>query len=574
MNDQALLKALTEGELLASDTVKQILDEAASTKKSAEQIIYDKNILDQDQVAKVKSKILGVPYKKVNVDDIDAELLKVVTAQTIKRYKMIPLSRSKDMIIVGVVNPNDPGIKEALRFVGKQQKTNIGVYLVAPSDIEAVLAKYSSFGSQIEAALKAVKPVVGGADRRIVKLEPKVSIAEEAPIIKLVSAMLKEAVEANASDLHVEPEQDKLRVRFRITGDLQEVSALPIELHSAIISRIKVLSNLKLDETRIPQDGRFRTMLFDREIDFRVASFPTPFGEKIALRVLDSRVGLRKLEDLGLKGRNREVLDEAISKPYGMVVMTGPTGSGKTTTLYSLLQILNTESVNIVSLEDPVEYSISGVNQSQVKPEIGYSFASGLRQILRQDPDIIMVGEIRDTETAELAIHAALTGHIVLTTLHTNSSIGAIPRLVDLGVQSFLLPSALNLMAAQRLVPGLCQACKDTVDPPPEVLKIIKEEMALLPQSIKSQYKEPYKVYKSEGCPKCRGKGVSGRLAIFEAFKMTPQLSRIISSELNEAKLWEEARRQGIVTLRQDGILKALDGKVAIEQILRETATV
>ncbi|MEK7590283.1 MAG: GspE/PulE family protein [Patescibacteria group bacterium] len=573
MKDQDLIQSLTGVGLLAKEVGDKLLKDAQTEKKSVEAIIYDRRLVDETELAKVKSKILGIPYKKIDSEIIAKDILEIIPPETANRYKIIPLSRSKDMIVVGALYPDDLGVKEALRFLGKQQKANVGVFLVTPSDITAVLSKYSGFQDEIQAALQAVKPFKQ-ADRRIVKLEPEVAIAEEAPIIKLVSTMLKEAVAGNASDLHIEPQQDRLRVRFRIEGELREVSSLPIDLHKPIISRIKVLSNLKIDETRIPQDGRFRTIILDREIDFRVATFPTPAGEKAALRVLDPKVGLRSLDDLGLIGQNSEAIKEAIGKPYGMIVLTGPTGSGKTTTLYAVMQILNKEGVNIVSLEDPVEYSISGINQSQIKPEIGYDFASGLRQILRQDPDVIMVGEIRDSETAELAVHAALTGHIVLTTLHTNNSVSSIPRLIDLGVKPFLLPSALSLMAAQRLVPKLCQDCKKSMSPSPEISEIIKDEISRLPADLRDKYKAPYKVYKAEGCVKCKKKGIVGRVAIFEAFKMTPQLTEIINIGVTENKLLEEAKRQNMVTLRQDGIIKALEGKIGIEEVLRETSEV
>lgn len=573
MKDQDLIQSLIGVKFLTKEVGDKLLKDAQTEKKSVEEIIYDRRLVDETELAKIKSKTLGIPYKKIDPEIIAKDILEIIPPETANRYKIIPLSRTKDMIVVGALYPDDLGVKEALRFLGKQQKSNVGVFLVTPSDVTAVLSKYSVFQDEIQAALQAVKPLKQG-DRRIVKLEPEMAIAEEAPIIKLVSAMLKEAVAGNASDLHVEPQQDRLRVRFRVEGELKEVSSLPIDLHKPIISRIKVLSNLKIDEMRIPQDGRFRTVILDREIDFRVATFPTPTGEKAALRVLDPKVGLRSLDDLGLIGSNSEAIKEAISKPYGMIVLTGPTGSGKTTTLYAVMQILNKEGVNIVSLEDPVEYSISGINQSQIKPEIGYDFASGLRQILRQDPDVIMVGEIRDSETAELAVHAALTGHIVLTTLHTNNSVSSIPRLMDLGVKSFLLPSALSLMAAQRLVPKLCQDCKKAAAPSPEVVEIIKDEISKLPADLRAKYKAPYKVYKAEGCSKCKKKGIVGRLAIFEAFKMTPQLTDIINAGVTENKLIEEAKRQNMITLRQDGIIKALEGKIGIEEVLRETSEV
>ena len=517
-------------------------------------------------MVKVKSELLGIPYRKVDSKKIIDELLKILPEETAMNYKVIPLGKEKDMLLVGMVYPDDRQAQEALRFIAKQKRLSLGIYLITPSDYQLIARRYSPYGGEVESALRSVrvKPGEGGGAMPKVKLEQMAAVSEEAPVIKIVSATLKEAVNIGASDIHIEPQRTKSRIRFRIDGDLQEVKSLPLELHQPIISRVKILSNLKIDETRVPQDGRFRTDIFGNEIDFRVSTFPTPSGEKVALRVLDHRVGLKQLDELGLNGKSADLVNEGISKPFGMVLITGPTGSGKTTTLYALMQKLNNEDVNVVTLEDPVEYTISGINQSQVRPEIGYTFASGLRQILRQDPDIMMVGEIRDTDTAELSVHAALTGHIVLSTLHTNNAVGVIPRLIDMGVDAFLMPSVLNLMLSQRLVGRLCQDCKEDVTPPDNVVEIIKKEVG----SIRPG---PYKVCKSQGCKACKGKMFKGRVAIFEVLKMTPQLADVINTQPTENKIQEEAKRQGMITLRQDGILKALDGLVSVDEVLRET---
>jgi type IV pilus assembly protein PilB len=352
------------------------------------------------------------------------------------------------------------------------------------------------------------------------------------------------------------------------------VASLPPELAQPVTSRVKVISNLKIDETRIPQDGRFRSRIFDREIDFRVATFPTPLGEKIAIRVLDPTTGLKNFDALPLRDRNREIIKEALNKPFGMILVTGPTGSGKTTTLYAVLQRLNQEDVNIVSLEDPVEYFVSGINQSQVRPEIGYDFASGLRQILRQDPDVIMVGEIRDNETAGLAVQAALTGHIVLSTLHTNNAAGVIPRLIDMKVEPFLIPVAVAVMIAQRLLGTLCPDCKKPEEASPQLQELIRRTLADLPDSEKSKYKEPYQIYHAAGCATCKGKGILGRSQIQEVLAMTPAMESIVASGTTTQKIVQEAKRQGMITMRQDGVLKALDGVFSIEEVIRETEEV
>jgi len=577
MDNKILLQELTKDGLLTEESAKKILQEASLARKNAEELIYERRLIDEEALATVKSRLLRVPYKKIKSDEITDELLKIIPEETVRNYKTIPLSKSDDILVVGMLYPDDPKAQEVLKFIAKQLQTSLGVYLITHSNWETVLRRYSPYRSEVEAAVKSLD-IQPGRNARTIQLDEEVAVSEEAPIIRIVASTLKEAVWQKASDIHIEPQRDRLRIRFRLDGVLQEVSSLPIELHQPIISRVKVLSSLKIDETRIPQDGRFRTVLFGRDIDYRVATFPTPAGEKAAIRVLDPTVGLKGLEELGLISKNYQIVKDGIIKPYGMVLITGPTGSGKTTTLYAMLQLLNKENVNIVSLEDPVEYFIDGLNQSQVRPEIGYDFASGLRQILRQDPDVIMIGEVRDNETAGLAIHAALTGHIVLSTLHTNNSLGVIPRLIDMKVEPFLLPASLNLMLAQRLLPRLCQKCKKAEKIPDKIQEIISKELEKIPKEVITGYKLPsdnnYQIYHSPGCPACKKRGVNGRIALFEILQMTQELEEIVSSGPTEHHLLEEARHQGMISLRQDGILKALKGLVSIEEVLRETVEI
>jgi len=577
MDDKTFLRSLIEGTLISEELAQQITVESSQTGKSVEDILYARHLLDEVSIAKTKSKILGIPYQKVKPENITEELLKVIPEETVGAYQVVPMSLKNKVLVVGMTKPWDVKAQEALRFIAKQKKLSLGVYIITPTDLELVARKYSPYQSEIEKAIKSIniKPGSGiSAALSPISIEAKAkNLAEEAPIIKIVSSTLKEAVEVGASDIHIEPQRNRTRVRFRVDGLLHEVSTFPPELHAAIISRVKILSSLKIDENRIPQDGRFRTVVFNRDIDFRVSTFPTPTGEKVAIRVLDPTIGLKNISDLGLVGKTAEITEKAMKEPFGMVLITGPTGSGKTTTLYSLLQVINNEETNVVSLEDPVEYFIDGVNQSQVRPEIGYTFASGLRQILRQDPDVIMVGEVRDKETASLAVHAALTGHVVLATLHTNNAVGVIPRLIDMEVDPFLLPPALNVMISQRLVRRLCQQCKEARVAPSEMQKLIIGEMSKLSDATsgKNKYKEPYKVYYSKGCKECGGKAFMGRIALFEGFSMTRELEEIVISSPAEGKIEDEAKRQEFITLRQDGIMKALDGIVTIEEVLRET---
>ncbi|MEX2054029.1 MAG: GspE/PulE family protein [Candidatus Colwellbacteria bacterium] len=574
MDGNVLLNSLIAKSLISNEDAKKLLADSSNLHKSVEDIILERRLVDEVEVAKAKSEIISIPYSNVDKSVISKEILAFIPENTAKTYKVVPLRQEGQMLVVGMTDPQDPKAQNALRFVAQQRQLSLGVYLITKSDLEAVLALYTPYESEVD---KAVRSLATSADTageiRRASIDKGVHVEEEAPIIKIVSSTLRSAVEQGASDIHIEPQRDRMRVRFRVDGDLKEVSSFPLEIHDAVLARVKVLTNLKIDETRIPQDGRFRDSIFDKDIDFRVSTFPTPSGEKVAIRVLDPTVGLKSIDNLGLIGDNAKRVRTSIAEPYGMILVTGPTGSGKTTTLYALMKILNTGKLNIVSLEDPVEYFIDGVNQSQVRPEIGYNFASGLRQILRQDPDVIMVGEIRDSETAELAVHAALTGHIVLSTLHTNNAVGAIPRLIDMGVDPFLMPASLNLALAQRLVRRLDPECREAVEAPAEIQEIIETEFSKLPEQLKeavAKYQKPYKIYRPN--KECKQRGFKGRIALFEVLEMTRELEQIINSDPSEGKIVDESRRQGMVTMRQDGIMKALDGIVSMEDVIRETS--
>lgn len=572
MEQERLLRTLLERGLLDEKTVRRLERESDASGKLPEAIIYDEQLVEDAQVARVKSEMLKIPYREISSGSIPQELLDSFPEETVRTYGVVPLEGKEGMLVAGMVNPDDQKSQEALRFLARRNKVTLGVYIISYGAWQDVLRRYSPYKNEIEKAVQSLR-LKPDASRQFVELEAK-SDGEDAPIIRIVAQTLREAAQADASDVHIEPQKNYLRVRFRKGGDLEEAASLPVELSQPVVSRVKVMSNLRIDETRIPQDGRFRTKIFDREIDFRVSTFPTPLGEKVAIRVLDPKTGLKKLDELGLVGRNLETIKNGVARPFGMILISGPTGSGKTTTLYAALQYLNKEKINIVSLEDPVEYFIHGVNQSQVVPAIGYDFASGLRQILRQDPDVIMVGEIRDNETAGLAIHAALTGHVVLSTIHTNDAIGVIPRLVDMGVEQFLLPSALNLMVAQRLVPLLCEKCRTEEKASPPIQKIIEEALKDMSDEEKKPYRTPYIIYRSEGCGACNGKGVRGRTALYEVLAMTPSLSESMNTGVTTQKVFAEARRQGMISMRSDGIIKALRGLVQIETVIRETSEI
>jgi len=564
----SLLDELIKRGVLEKEKADLLEKEIKTSGKKEEEVILEKGFVSEDFLFEIKSDYLKIPFKKETPNETSLEVLELIPEDTAAFYQMVSLSKKANILEVGMVYPEDLASQEALQFLSRRENFNYQVFLITPSTFKKIFNQYRMPNGEVGKALEELETEL--STEKITKISEIGRLVEEAPISKVVAVVLRYAVEGEASDIHIEPLKDKLRVRFRTLGVLHSSILLPIRLLPAIVARIKILSNLKIDETRIPQDGRFSTRIEDRDIDFRVSTFPTTLGEKVAIRVLDPKVGLKRFEELGLRGRNFEVIKRATQRSYGMILATGPTGSGKTTTLYAILQTLNREGVNIVTLEDPVEYFIEGVNQSQVKPEIGYDFARGLRQIVRQDPDIVMVGEIRDQETAALATHAALTGHIVLSTLHTFNVFGVIPRLIDLQVQPFLIPPTLSVAIAQRLVRKLCPKCKKKIKAKKEVRDLILREVSQFPEEIKKEIKikEPIYIFTAEGCKECENKGFSGRIGLFEVLEMTPQLAEIILTEPSERLIQEEAKRQGMLMMKQDGVLKALEGETMIEEVL------
>ena len=571
----SLLEELYKRGLIGKKEFASLEYEVKSGEKREEEIILEKGIVSEDVLFALKSEILKIPLKEVIPSEIELKVLELIPEETVETYKMIPIGRKGNILEVGMIYPEDLKAREALKFLARQNKLKSKISLITPSTFKALFKRYKSLKKEVKEALEELELEIKTEriEKRKLKEKELKKLVEEAPISKIVAVLLRHAVEGKASDIHIEPTREKLRIRFRLDGILHSSIFLPLKVHPAIVTRIKILSNLKIDESRIPQDGRFTAKVGERYIDFRVSTFPTSLGEKVAIRVLDPSVGLKTFEEIGLEGKNLKILKEALKKPYGLILATGPTGCGKTTTLYAILRSLNKEEVNIVTLEDPIEYFLEGINQSQVKPDIGYDFAQGLRHVLRQDPDIIMVGEIRDEETASLTTHAALTGHIVLSTLHTNNAIGAIPRLIDLKVRPFLIPPSLNIIIAQRLVRRLCPFCKKKKKVNLEEEKIIERELGKLPKEMrkKLKIKKPYYIFKAVGCKRCRNEGYIGRTAILEILKMTSTLSEIILKDPSEKRIEKEAISQGMITMMQDGLLKALKGITSLEEILRAT---
>jgi len=568
-----LIQELIKRKIIDKRAGAQLKMEAKGSNRAIEEIILKEEILSEQTLFKLKSQLLKIPLKQVVPEKISPEVLELIPKESAQYYKMVPLKKEKNSFEVGMVYPEDSQAQEALKFLTRQSKLSYNSFLITLSDFKKCLERYRVPQQEMEKALERLESEikVEGKEEVAIEKEEFKRLVEEAPIIKMVSVILRQAVEGNASDIHIEPTQENLKVRYRLDGILHSSLFLPLKAHPAIVARIKILSSLKIDETRIPQDGRFSAEIGEKNIDFRVSTFPTILGEKVVLRILDPEKGLKSLEKLGLNKENFNKVKKSLGRPYGMILVTGPTGCGKTTTLYALLRILNTEGVNIVTLEDPVEYFIAGISQSQIKPEINYTFAKGLRQIFRQDPDIIMVGEIRDEETAELAVHAALTGHLVFSTLHTNNASDVIPRLIDMGIKPFLLSPSLAMALSQRLVRVLCPFCKRRVKASAKARKFILETIEQMPAFSRKKIKvpEPLYIFEAKGCKKCNFKGYSGRTGIFELIEMTDKLAEIIIRLPVKTKILEEARRQGMISMKEDGVLKVLEGITSIEEIMR-----
>jgi len=528
--------------------------------------------ISEEDIARAKAELFGFTYIFLGDYKISNDILQIFPKDLAFNYKIVAFAKEHDLVKAALVDPLNLKAREVADYIAREKNLKIEYYIVSETSFHKATQNYGSFRKEVGAALKSAEDKFSIEDDKDEKIE---NIIKSAPISKMVSVILKHAVESRASDVHIEPTTGESRVRYRIDGVLHTSLVLPKYIHTAIISRIKVMSNLKIDETRIPQDGRIRLNIDNKNIDFRVSTLPLYSQEKVVMRILDTSRGVSTWEELGFEGHNLELMKQNIDKPHGMFLVTGPTGSGKSTTLYAALQILNKEGVNIVTLEDPVEYYLDGVNQSQVRPEVKFTFASGLRSILRQDPDIIMVGEIRDSETAELGIHASLTGHFVLSTLHTNDAFGAIPRLMDMNLEPFLLASTLNIIIAQRLVRTICPKCKEEVVLP----ESLKKEVNKIYQSIDQNNlpatlhdtKEVTKMFKGKGCARCDHTGYKGRVAIVEVLNISDEIKNIIYSGGDLSKIKDIFIKQGMLTLKQDGIIKAVEGRTTIEEILTAT---
>lgn len=571
--ENELLDLLLAEKMINRTDYEQIQQEAAKKNISPEKIIEEKKVIREDDLTKAKSKLYNLPFMDLFGRMVRADILNIIPQELAQNYKMVAFDKKGDEVSIAMVEPSNFKALEAIEFIARKNNFKIKYYITSISALKYILRQYETLSAEVEEALKGT--VAEAREITDISLGDEEKGLEEvvktAPVSKMVSVIMRHAVEGKASDVHIEPVGGETRVRYRIDGVLHTSLVLPKHVHSSLVARVKVVSNLKIDETRVPQDGRFKMTIEGRDVDYRVSTLPLIDNEKVVMRILDTAAAKLELDELGFWGKSLEVMKANIDKSHGMFLITGPTGSGKSTTLYALLNILNEESVNIITLEDPVEYYMRGVNQSQINPEVGLTFAAGLRSILRQDPDIVMVGEIRDTETAELAVHAALTGHIVLSTLHTNDALGAIPRLVDMKIEPFLLTSSVNLVMAQRLVRRICPHCKKEFTLPPALDQEVAKELEAInkehmPDDVKITH--PLKMFIGKGCARCDNTGYKGRVAICEVMEITPKVKGIIIEGGDMVPRIREAfLAEGNFLMRQDGIIKALRGLTTIEEV-------
>jgi type II secretory ATPase GspE/PulE/Tfp pilus assembly ATPase PilB-like protein len=576
------LEKLIENKTLTKDAVRDVQRLAVSDHDGNIEAALVAMGVTPKAILDAKSSYYNFPAyemgEKIPTDDV----LKFVSQDSAAHYKIAPLAFDNNQLSVGILDPGNVEAIDALQFIATKNNIQFKLFLITRSDYEMIMRAYEGLSAAVGQAVddfeevteeeKKVSASIQEVAAAVSEEAPAQNVAkgtsvkEDAPIIKIVAVIIRHAIEGNASDIHIENTGGQVKVRFRVDGTLHTSLMLPKKVYSGVVARVKILAKLRLDEKRKPQDGSFSAKIDDRKIDFRVSTMPSSNGEKLVIRILDSEKGVRTLEDIGFVKEHSETIRKVLKRPHGLILITGPTGSGKSTTLYAMLKELDSEKKNIVSLEDPVEYNIDGVAQSQVMPEIGYTFASGLRSILRQDPDVIMVGEIRDKETAQLAIQAALTGHLVLSTLHTNSSVGVIPRLVDMGVDPYLIAPTLRLAIAQRLVKRSCKDAQKEIPLDTSTKEMISRQIADLPENLKAEFTAKQTMYEISPTPECPG-GTKGRMAVCEMYEIDDEIERVILDSPNEQDIYNVVRKKGIKTMKEDGILKALNGDIPIQEV-------
>ncbi len=576
-----LLELLVDKNMIsAQDRVE--IEKALGEKQSLAEAFTAHNLSLADTLSAVSS-LYGIPSRLLGDPPANEEVFSYIPIDSARHYGFVPLDEVDGALEVGIIDPDNIEALDALQFISGKIGIPYKIFLITREDFDRVLEAYANLSGEVGKALSeyettkktplsgASVAAAGGEEEALGIEELNLSgkseaLKEDAPVTKIVSTILRYAIEGHSSDIHIEPSPTKTRVRFRMDGNLHTSLELPSKVHEAVVARVKILAKLRLDEKRKPQDGRFSANVDRRRIDFRVSTFPTEFGEKVVMRILDQSDATATLETLGFSANDLVSVRNMMKSPYGIILIAGPTGSGKSTTLFAMLSELDRETNNVVSLEDPVEYQIAGVAQSQVRPEIGYTFATGLRSILRQDPDIIMVGEIRDKETAVLAVQAALTGHLVFTTVHTNTASGAIPRLIDMGVDPFLIAPTLIAVVGQRLVRKLCSEGGKSFPVSDSLKQYLDRDFADLPEEYRAKLPPFEQFYHATPTPACSD-GTRGRLGIFEILRMNKELESIVLTSPVEEKIYEVAREGGMLTMREDALIKASVGDIPFEDV-------
>jgi len=556
---KSLGESLVEQKLITDEQLKSAIKESEKTNEPLRKVLVKMALVSEEDIVTFFEEQLGIPRIDLRNYLIDAKILSLIPESLAKKHNLIPLFKTGDILTIATADPLNVVALDEIRI---KTKSNIEPAVATESELKNAINQYYGIGGSIEDVIKSIDMKTLAIEEGKEEIEPEKlrNIAEEAPIIKLVNLIILQAIRDKASDIHVEPEEENLKVRFRVDGILHEQATIPKQMQAAVLSRMKIMSDMNIATKRIPQDGRFRLNIEGGQIDMRVSSMPTLFGENIVMRLLDNTSILIGLERLGFDEKNFEIFKSLIVKPHGIILVTGPTGSGKTTTLYSALNSINTPDKNIITVEDPIEYQLKMIRQSQINQKAGLTFATGLRSILRQDPDVIMVGEIRDLETAEISVQAALTGHLVFSTLHTNDAPSSLTRLIDMGVEPFLISSSVIGIIAQRLVRTICPNCKQPYTPSEEVIRDLGVKLPANP-----------KFYKGAGCKSCKNSGYKGRIGIFEMLLLSEKIRDLILAKTSSSQIKRVAQEAGMKSLREDGIEKVLAGITSIDEVIRVT---
>lgn len=558
----SLEDALAANGLLTPQQLEFVKSESKRRQESADKILTQMAWVTSEQLAQAKAAVLGITFVAPDTKPISPEVLSLIPDEVAKRFTVIPVSREGDTLSVAMVDPLD---LQAIEFLEKKSGLVVKPYVATEESIKKAIVEQYTRGLSFEVT-EALKEAGSQYSTTFMPQAAIAGVMGQAPVARIVSTLLEYGIKVRASDIHIEPLENESRIRYRIDGILHEKLILPRKIHDAIVSRIKILGNMKIDEKRLPQDARFNFKVGQEELDLRLSTMPTAHGEKVVMRLLKKTGGVPDLPELGLRGKALHNLEENIKRPHGVILICGPTGSGKTTTLYAILSKLNSAQVNILTLEDPVEYRIVGVNQVQINTQAGLTFASGLRSFLRQDPNIIMVGEIRDTETTDLAVQASLTGHLVFSTLHTNDSAGSLPRLLDMRAEPYLIASTVTCVVGQRVVREICPTCRTSKIPQKEIVEKMKSVLGGLFDFEKNKN---LKLFEGRGCKECNNTGYLGRIGIFEVLVVSEKIAKMIIVRSRAQDIAKQAVSEGMITMRQDGFLKVLEGITTVEEVLR-----